>query len=103
MQRIWRVQFHDEAFLLGRLVQAQQAELQFSLMVPAKGTVTGALYYFPFQDERETLPAEGTAASQPEPITTYNLTQQPPASQAPTQAPQQSDGAASYTWRPLSK
>lgn len=61
-------------------------------MVPGKGIVAGALYYFPFQDERETLPAEGAIASQPEPITTYNMTQQPMASQLPTQAPPQNDG-----------
>lgn len=76
----------------GAGMQAQRAELQFSLMVPGKGTVAGALYYFPFQDERETLPAEGAVASQPEPITTYNMTQQPMASQLPTQAPPQSGG-----------
>lgn len=61
-------------------------------MVPGKGVVAGALYYFPFQDERETLPAEGAVASQPEPITTYNMTQQPLASQLPTQAAPPSDG-----------
>ena len=77
---------------VGGCVQAQRAELQFSLMVPGKGTVAGALYYFPFQDERETLPAEGALAAQPEPITTYNMTQQPMASQLLTQAPPQSGG-----------
>ena len=32
--------------------------MRFSLRVPGKGTVTGVLYYFPFEQERETVPMD---------------------------------------------
>lgn len=37
-------------------LRAQQAQLQFTLSVPDHGTVSGVLWYFPFQNDRETLP-----------------------------------------------
>lgn len=37
-------------------LQAQQAQLPFTLTVPDHGTVSGVLWYFPFRDDQETLP-----------------------------------------------
>lgn len=37
-------------------LRAQQAQLQFTLAVPDHGTVSGVLWYFPFQNDNETLP-----------------------------------------------
>lgn len=37
-------------------LQAQQAQLPFTLTVPDHGTVHGVLWYFPFQNDQETLP-----------------------------------------------
>ena len=37
-------------------LQAQQAQLPFTLTVPEHGTVHGVLWYFPFQNDQETLP-----------------------------------------------
>ena len=37
-------------------LQAQQAQLAFTLTVPEHGTVSGVLWYFPFQHDQETLP-----------------------------------------------
>ncbi len=37
-------------------LRAQQAQLQFTLSVPDHGTVSGVLWYFPFQNDSETLP-----------------------------------------------
>ncbi|KAL0055144.1 hypothetical protein WJX82_007626 [Trebouxia sp. C0006] len=37
-------------------LRAQQAQLQFTLSVPDHGTVSGVLWYFPFQNDMETLP-----------------------------------------------
>ena len=72
--------------------QAARSELQFSLLVPGRGSVSGALRYFPFEDERETLPDEATAdgAATREPLTTFSLTQQP--SQALPGASQATEG-----------
>ena len=71
-------------------VQAARSELQFSLLVPGRGSVSGALRYYPFENERETLPDEAADAAR-EPLTTFTLTQQP--SQALTGATQAPDGA----------
>lgn len=37
-------------------LKAQQAQLPFTLTVPGHGTVSGVLWYFPFQNDQETLP-----------------------------------------------
>ena len=37
-------------------LQAQQAQLPFTLTVPGHGKVSGVLWYFPFQNDQETLP-----------------------------------------------
>ncbi len=37
-------------------LQAQQAQFPFTLTVPDHGVVQGILWYFPFQNDRETLP-----------------------------------------------
>ena len=39
-------------------LRSQQAELQFSLTVPDHGVVSGVLWYFPYQDDTETMPLE---------------------------------------------
>lgn len=54
--------------------QAGRAEMQFALQVPGRGAVAGALLYYPFEDEAETLPLEDPGAQHAH-ITTYNLTQ----------------------------
>ena len=56
--------------------QAQKADFHFSLDVAGKGQVEGVLYYFPFQNERETLPTEDFNLVH-NPISHYNMTQQP--------------------------
>ncbi len=72
-------------------MQAQKAEIVFDLVVPEKGTVTGHLYYFPFENERETVPMDPTQQQQQLPATgaggALALTQQPAGTQlALTQA-----------------
>ena len=37
-------------------LQAQKAQLPFTLTVPEHGTVSGVLWYFPFEHDQETLP-----------------------------------------------
>jgi hypothetical protein len=76
-------------------MQAQKAEIEFDLVVPEKGTVTGHLYYFPFENERETVPMDRTQQQQPPPATgaagALVLTQQPAGTQlALTQGPARS-------------
>ena len=75
--------------------QAARGEpLQFSLMVPGRGSVAGVLRYYPFEAERETLPApEAGSGRAAEPLTTYSLTQPPPSQAPPPGATQASDGA----------
>ena len=71
-------------------MQAQKAEIEFDLVVPEKGTVTGHLYYFPFENERETVPMDPTQQQQPATGTAgaLVLTQQPAGTQlALTQGP----------------
>ena len=69
--------------------------MNFSLTVPDKGVVSGVLYYFPFENERETLPVEDFNLVH-NPISTYSMTQlppggsQPPGTQHLTQQPRQS-------------
>ena len=46
-----------------RCLRAQQAEFAFTLQVPNKGTVCGVLYYFPFQNDQETVPVENPLTS----------------------------------------
>lgn len=48
--------------------------MRFALQVPGRGAVAGALLYYPFENEAETLPLED-ASAQHAPVTTYNLTQ----------------------------
>ncbi|PRW58303.1 Structural maintenance of chromosomes flexible hinge domain-containing 1 [Chlorella sorokiniana] len=75
-----------------RLLRAQQAELPFTLQVPDKGTVSGVLYYFPFQNDAETVPVENPLTSA-KPVTSPfrpgGATQRPVGTQLPraTQAP----------------
>ncbi|KAL4443930.1 hypothetical protein ABPG75_011667 [Micractinium tetrahymenae] len=46
-----------------KLLRAQQAELPFTLQVPDKGIVCGVLYYYPFQNDQETVPVENPQTS----------------------------------------
>lgn len=55
--------------------QAQKAELQFSLLVEGKGTVAGALYYFPYEHERETVPMEHAQSAVDDPASSMALPQ----------------------------
>jgi structural maintenance of chromosomes flexible hinge domain-containing protein 1 len=41
-----------------RMLRAHKSEFTFSLTVPEKGTVNGVLYYFPYENDRETVPLE---------------------------------------------
>ena len=41
-----------------RMLRAHKAEFPFTLQVPDRGTVSGVLYYFPYENDRETLPVE---------------------------------------------
>ena len=41
-----------------RILRAHKSEFQFSLSVPDRGTVSGVLYYFPYENDRETVPLE---------------------------------------------
>jgi structural maintenance of chromosomes flexible hinge domain-containing protein 1 len=41
-----------------RILRGQRSELSFTLGVPQRGVVTGVLYYFPFEGDRETVPME---------------------------------------------
>lgn len=41
-----------------QMLRGQKAELQFTLNVPDRGTVIGVLYYFPYENDRETVPRE---------------------------------------------
>ena len=69
-------------------VQAQQGELSFCLQVPGRGLVSGVLWYFPFQDERETVP-QATTSMLRRPQAGISLTQAPPAAPGLTQLPSQ--------------
>lgn len=40
-------------------LRAQQAQLLFTLIVPGHGTVSGVLWYFPYQGDAETMPLLG--------------------------------------------
>jgi hypothetical protein len=75
--------------------QAARGEpLQFSLLVPGRGSVAGVLRYYPFEAERETLPApEAGSGRAAEPLTTYSLTQPLPSQAPPAGTTQASDGA----------
>jgi hypothetical protein len=44
-----------------RILRTQKAELPFALDVPGKGTVSGVLYYFPFENDVETMPLDDNA------------------------------------------
>jgi len=46
-----------------RILQGQRSELTFSLQVPQRGTVSGVLYYFPYENDKETVPTEDTLHS----------------------------------------
>lgn len=41
-----------------RMLRAHKSEFTFSLKVPEKGIVNGVLYYFPYENDRETVPVE---------------------------------------------
>ncbi len=41
-----------------RMLRAHKSEFTFSLEVPEKGIVNGVLYYFPYENDRETVPIE---------------------------------------------
>ena len=57
-------------------IQAQKAEFKFSLDIAGKGQVEGVLWYFPFENETESLPIEDFSLVN-NAISTYNMTQQP--------------------------
>ena len=62
--------------------------MPFSLLVPDKAHVTGVLYYFPFENERETVPMRPTPRAESRPNSGQGVTQQPAGTQlALTQAP----------------
>lgn len=61
---VWRRRLAEvDDDLETRMLRAQRAELAFTLAVPDRGTVAGVLYYFPFENDRETVPAEDPSAS----------------------------------------
>lgn len=43
-------------------LRLQKAEMEFSLEVPNKGIVFGALYYYPYENDRETVPISSGSA-----------------------------------------
>lgn len=58
---IWKralVEVEDD--MESRLLRAQKAEFPFTLDVPGKGVVSGIMYYFPFENERETVPMDAS-------------------------------------------
>lgn len=57
-------------------MQAQRSGLHFSLDIAGKGQVEGVLWYFPFENETESLPVEDFNLVH-NAISTYNMTQQP--------------------------
>ena len=69
-------------------VQAQQSELAFSLQVPGRGLASGVLWYFPFADERESVPQGATSMLHSMQLG-LSLTQAPPAAAGLTQVPSQ--------------
>ncbi|KAL0055143.1 hypothetical protein WJX82_007626 [Trebouxia sp. C0006] len=88
-------------------LRAQQAQLQFTLSVPDHGTVSGVLWYFPFQNDMETLPlghhsmlqAAGpgghmTQLTQAGAAHMTQLTQRPAGAQFPFAGSQSEGGAA---------
>jgi structural maintenance of chromosomes flexible hinge domain-containing protein 1 len=73
-------------------LRAQRSELPFTLEVPNKGTVCGVLYYFPYENDHETVPQENVASStKPIMPSPFAPTQLPVMSQMPlaTQAHRQ--------------
>jgi hypothetical protein len=56
---VWRrrlVEVEDD--METRMLRAQRAELPFTLAVADKGTVSGVLYYFPYENDAESVPLE---------------------------------------------
>eukprot|EP00887_Chlorella_sp_A99_P005757 scaffold1.g5757.t1 len=43
-----------------KLLRAQRAELPFTLQVPDRGVVAGVLYYFPYENDHETVPTDAS-------------------------------------------
>lgn len=41
-----------------RMLRAHKSEFPFTLQVAEKGTVSGVLYYFPYENDRETIPVD---------------------------------------------
>ena len=69
-------------------LQAQQSELAFSLQVPGRGLASGVLWYFPFADERESVPQGATSMLHRTQLG-LSLTQAPPAAAGLTQVSSQ--------------
>lgn len=46
-----------------RQLRAAQAKMDFKLDVPGKGAVEGVLWYFPYQNDRETVPLDPAATA----------------------------------------
>ena len=69
-------------------LQAQQSELAFSLQVPGRGLASGVVWYFPFADERESVPQGATSMLHRTQLG-LSLTQAPPAAAGLTQVPSQ--------------
>ncbi|KAK9820414.1 hypothetical protein WJX72_010046 [[Myrmecia] bisecta] len=92
-QPVWQCQLVAVEDMETQYLKAQRAEMSFSLQVPGKGTVSGVLWYFPFENERETLPSESAAwahlAASSMTLTQIppTLTQLPGATQLGTQRP----------------
>lgn len=76
---VWRHELAEITDDLETLyLRAQQSEMTFLLNVPGKGTVSGVLFYFPFQNDRDTLPAEDHPMAH-RPVSMFNMTQVSPA------------------------
>lgn len=70
-------------------MQASRSDFQFSLLVPDKDCIVyGTLQYFPFENERETIPLDTDHPSGLDPMAQFSMTQQQPAlTQLLSQAP----------------
>lgn len=45
------------------ILRGQKSELDFSMDVPGKGVISGVIYYFPYENDRETVPISSTQQS----------------------------------------
>ncbi|KAI8466921.1 MAG: hypothetical protein J3K34DRAFT_524164 [Monoraphidium minutum] len=79
---VWRRRLADvDDDMESRYLRAARSTLEFSLDVPAMGAVEGVLWYFPFEDDKETVPMDDATNSR------MALTAAAGGSNAPSQMP----------------